>query len=271
MRQIPELVSVAPVGIVQVQSESDVKMVSASATAGGFERKIQRQVGSSDELAITRAATEVVVTPPPGGVIDGYQEELFLTDPVPTRSGNTTGGHDGEVDLIDVNGQYFVTLRDTTEQLVNNSVFGLVSEYIGNYTKTNAGHRISHFEGIFDDGVCGVSGLTLAELDLYFGSLTIEDFTERGNSSYTLAGDKFVLMPPSIQNPVAISSSAGTIGGSIVVQDTTFFPTTGYLFTSGGTVIQYTGKTSTSFTGCTLTRGPNSIANGHELVPFAIS
>ena len=155
--------------------------------------------------------------------------------------------------------------------MVNNSVFGLVSEYIGNYTKTNAGHRISHFEGIFDDGVCGVSGLSLAELDLYFGSLTIEDFTERGNSSYTLAGDKFVLMPPSIQNPVAISSSAGTIGGSIVVQDTTFFPTTGYLFTSGGTVIQYTGKTSTSFTGCTLTRGPNSIANGHELVPFAIS
>ena len=78
-------------------------------------------------------------------------------------------------------------------------------------------------------------------------------------------------MPPSIQNPVAISSSAGTIGGSIVVQDTTFFPTTGYLFTSGGTVIQYTGKTSTSFTGCTLTRGPNNIANGHELIPFAIS
>ena len=271
LRQIPELVSVAPVGIVQVQSESDVKMVSASATAGGFERKIQRQVGSSDELAITRAATEVVVTPPPGGVIDGYQEELFLTDPVPTRSGNTTGEHDGEVDLIDVNGQYFVTLRDTTEQFVNNSVFGLISEYIGNYAKTNVGHRISHFEGIFDDGTCGVSGLSLAELDLYFGSLTIRDFEERGNSSYTLAGDKFILMPPSIQNPVAISSSAGTIGGSIVVQDTTFFPTTGYLFTSGGTVIQYTGKTSTSFTGCTLTRGPNNIANGHELIPFAIS
>ena len=271
LRQIPELVSVAPVGIVQVQSESDVKMVSASATAGGFERKIQRQVGSSDELAITRAATEVVVTPPPGGVVDGYQEELFLTDPVPTRSGNTTGGHDGEVDLIDVNGKYFVTLRDTSEQLITNALFGFGSDYVGQYTKTNAGHRISHFEGIFDDGVCGVSGLSLAELDLYFGSLTIRDFEERGNSSYTLAGDKFVLMPPSIQNPVAISSSAGTIGGSIVVQDTTFFPTTGYLFTSGGTVIQYTGKTSTSFTGCTLTRGPNNISNGHELIPFAIS
>ena len=79
------------------------------------------------------------------------------------------------------------------------------------------------------------------------------------------------MMPPSIQNPVAISSTAGTIGGIINVQDTTYFPDQGYIFTSGGSVIQYTGKTSTSFTGCTLTRGANSIANGHELVPFAIT
>ena len=79
------------------------------------------------------------------------------------------------------------------------------------------------------------------------------------------------MMPRSIQNPVAISSSAGTIGGIIVVKDTSYFPDEGYLFTSGGTVIQYTGKTSTSFTGCTLTRGANSIANGQELIPFAIT
>ena len=36
------------------------------------------------------------------------------------------------------------------------------------------------------------------------------------------------MMPPSIQNPVAISSSAGTIGGIINVQDTTYFPDEGY-------------------------------------------
>ena len=79
------------------------------------------------------------------------------------------------------------------------------------------------------------------------------------------------MMPPSIQNPVAISSSGGTIPGTIVVQDTTYFPNEGYVFTSGGTVIQYTGKTSTSFTGCTLTRGTNSISNGHEFIPFTIT
>ena len=79
------------------------------------------------------------------------------------------------------------------------------------------------------------------------------------------------MMPPSIQNPVAISSSAGAIPTTINVQDTTYFSNEGYLFTTGGTVIQYTGKTTTSFTGCTLTRGTNSIANGHELIPFAIT
>jgi hypothetical protein len=43
------------------------------------------------------------------------------------------------------------------------------------------------------------------------------------------------------------------------------------LFTSGGSVIQYTSKTANTFDGCTLVRGNNSIANGHELIPFAIS
>ena len=271
LRQIPETVSIAPGGVTTISSEAEVRAVSASASAGGFERTTQRQVGANDELEITRVATEVVITPPPGGVVDGYQEEVFLADPMPIRSGNTTGGHDGEVDLIDVDGIYYVTKRDLTEVDLSNLLFGTAGEYIGNYTKTNAGHTISHFEGIFDTGVASVSGVSFLELDFYYPSLTIRDFDERGKSSYTLAGDKFILMPPSIQNPVAISSSSGTIGGSIIVQDTTYFPTEGYLFTSGGTVIEYTGKTSTSFTGCTLYRGPNSINAGHELVPFSIT
>ena len=271
LRQIPELISVAPVGLVQVQSESDVKMVDIGLVGSGFERKVQRQVTSADDLEVTKEALEVVLVPPPGGVVDGYAEEIFLTDPVPIRAGNTTGGHDGEVDLIEINDGYHVGKRNATEVLIVNSVFGRTTEYIGQYTKTNVGHTLSHFEGIFDDGAAGVSGLSLAELDLYFGALTVGDFTKRGKSSYTLSGEKFTMMPPSIQNPVAISSSAGTIGGIINVQDTTYFPDEGYIFTSGGSVIQYTGKTSTSFTGCTLTRGANSIANGHELVPFAIT
>jgi hypothetical protein len=212
------------------------------------------------QLDIQKAATEIVLTPPPSGVVDGYQESVFIANPINTRL-------NGFITILD---DYGVVQRDGTIIYINNSIFGLDAEYVGNYTKTNVGHTIGHFEGIFDDGAAGVSGLTLSEIDIYFKALTIKDFSERSNSSYTLAGDKFNLMPPSIQNPVAISSSSGTIGGSIVVQDTTYFPSEGYLFTSGGTVIQYTGKTTNTFTGCTLFNGPNSINAAEELIPFTI-
>ena len=232
LRQIPELVSVAPVGVVKIESESSaVQMVSASASAGGFERTTQRQIGASEELAVTKADLEFLVIPPPSGVVDGYAEEIFLTDPVAIRAGNTTGGHDGEVDLIEINDGYHVGKRNATEVLIVNSVFGRTVEYIGQYTKTNVGHTLSHFEGIFDDGAAGVSGLTLGELDLYFGSLTIRDFEERGKSSYTLAGDKMIMMPPSIQNPVTFSQTYGaTIPSTVTVGSTNYFPNEGYLF-----------------------------------------
>ena len=112
--------------------------------------------------------------------------------------------------------------------------------------------------------------MTILEVSTYYSALTIRDFTDRAESSYTLAGSTFNLVPPSIQNPVTISSSS-SLTAAINVQDTTYFPDAGYLFTNHGGVIQYTGKTSTSFTGCTLTRGANSIANGQELIPFAIT
>jgi len=271
LRQIED-VTVVSAAVVSVESESDVTMVSASVTPGqGISRQRQIQIKSPPEFSVTREALEVVITPPPGGVIDGYVETAFLVDPTAIRAGNTSGGHDGEVDLIDISDRYFVTKRDLTEIQITNAIFGVAAEYIGNYTTTNAGHRIKHFDGIFDDGAANVSGMTILEISTYYSALTIKDFSERAESSYTLAGPVLNLVPPSIQNPVAISSSAGTIGGTIVVQDTTLFPTEGYLFTSGGAVIQYTGKTATTFTGCTLTRGPNSILNGQELVPFAIS
>ena len=263
LRQIPDAVSVAPGGVVAVESISDVTMLSAASTAK-FERKIERQVAAPADFSIKGKVTEVVLTPPPGGVIDGYIEQAFLVDPLRKRDGT-------DVDLIDVQGLYYVTKRDTTEVQIVNQVFGATSEYIGQYTRTNVGHTIGHYDGIFNDGAADVSGLTLQEFDTYFPSFTIKDFAERGKSSYTLQGAYFNLMPPSIQNPVAITTSSGTIPASIAVQDTTYFPASGYLFTSGGTVIQYTSKTTTTFEGCTLTKGPDSISNGTQLVPHTIT
>ena len=264
IRQIPELVSVAFGGVLEIQSESDVTMVSAGFVDSGFERKVERQVTAPEELDITKSALEVVLTPPPGGVIDGYEETAFITDPVIKRDGSS-------VDLIDVQGLYYVLKRDTTQVQVVNSVFGVDTGYIGQYTRTNVGHTISMFDGIFDDGAANASGLSILEFSTYFPAFRIEDFTKRAKSSYTIAGAYFNLLPPSIQNPVAVTSSSGTIPSTVQVQDTTLFPTTGYVFTSGGSVIQYTGKTSNSFTGCTHVKGPTTISNGQQLVPHTIT
>ena len=224
-------------------------MVSAGVTAGAFERVSQRQISASDELAITKADLEFLVIPPPSGIVDGYQEIVFLTDPIPLRAGNTTGGHDGEVDLIEINDGYHVGKRNATEVLIVNSVFGRTNDYIGTYTKTNAGHTISHFEGIFDSGSHGVSGVSLAELELYFGSLTIQDFELRGDSSFLLSGTKFNLAPPSIQNVVQISqTSASPMPSTIQVATTAGFPDSGYIFHNTNGVIDTQGYTWTQYT-----------------------
>ena len=264
LRQIPEVVSVASVGIVTIESESDVTMVSASATAAAFERRVQRQVAAPADFSINVVTPEMVITPPPGGVIDGYQETAFINDPLIQRNGNA-------VDLIDVDGQYSVVKRDTTEVEVFNSLFRATSEYVGQYTRTNAGHTISMFDGIFDPGFANVSGYTLADIDFYFPSLRISDFAERGDSSYTQSGIYFNYAPPSIQNPVTTTITTGTVPATLIVQDTTHFPSAGYLFTTSGSVIQYTGKQATSFTGCTLFRGPDAVASGDDVIPFTIS
>ena len=280
LRQIEE-VTVISAAVVSVESESDVKMVSASVSTGedGIERQRQIEIKSPPEFSVTREALEVVITPPPGGVIDGYEETAFLVDPTAIRAGNTTGGHDGEVDLIDVSDRYFVTKRDLTEVQITNAIFGVAAEYIGNYTTTNAGHRIKHFDGIFDDGAANVSGMTILEVSTYYSALTIKDFTERAESSYTLAGPVLNLVPPSIQNPVTISSSGINGSGVMTVADTTYFPTVGYIAVKLNTganagsvsIIEYTGKTSSSFTGCTKIRGSGNPQSGDEIIPFTIS
>lgn len=228
--------------------------------------KVQTTVQSvQSNFNIKKESLEILLIPPASGVVDGYTESAFITDPIQTRL-------NGFVDLLDVNGEFSVTLRSGASiVVVRNLIFGLSSQYTGDYTPTNAGHRISHFSGIFDDGSATVSGLTIQELDTYYPSLTLQDFTDRANSSYTLSGDYFNLLPPSIQNPVTISQSSGTIGSTISAQKTTYFPTSGYLFTANGGVVQYTGKTSTSFTGCSVIRGSNSISNGTQIIPFNLT
>ena len=258
LRQVPEIISVIPAGIVKIESEvSDCSIISAA--AGSSRESIYQHQIEVDKQSPHDTSREIVVMPPETGIVDRYQETAFLPDPIEQRNGN----------FVDIPEPYTVTKRDGTIITIVNEVFGREVEYRGDYIIGNIGSTIGMWDQTGHDvGASNVSGMTIGELDRIFASMAIKDFTDRTHSNYTLSGDYFNLGRPSTQNPVAITSSAGTIGGNIVVQDTTYWPDTGYIFTSGGTVIQYTSKTATTFEGCTLTSGPNNIASGHELVPY---
>ena len=267
LRQIEDI-TILSAGLVDIESESDVRMVNVSSAAGGFERKVQRQISPASEMSPTKSHLQVELTPAASGAVDTYVETAFINDPILLRNGST-------VDLIENNlGNYTVTQRSGNIVEIRNVRFGTV-DYIGNYIPTNVGSTIGNWQYIsFDDGVCDVSNLTIGDLTQYFPALTLGDFTDRKDSSFMKSGDKFNLGLPSIQNPVAISQTAqSSIPGVISVASTTYFPTSGYMYhTDGGTfgVIKYTGKTSNQFTGCTLHSGANQITSGSEIVPISI-
>ena len=287
LRQIPELVSVASAGVVTIESESDVSMASGGATSIAFERNTQREISSPADFSITREAFEVVVTPPPGGAVDRYQESAFINDPLLQRNGN-------EVDLDDINGEFFVALRSAAPDIaIRNATAGEL-DYIGNYEVTNAGHTLSHYNNIFDDGVNNVSGITLQEFSFYFADITLDDFVERADSSFAKSGTRFNLMPPSIQNPVAIyrqtTDNFGTHGyldfapiqGPLTIEvysDISSFPNTGYLLFAGPSntysICQYGSKDNNAktFTNITYVRG-NAVTlppDTTTVIPYSIS
>jgi len=262
LRQIPDPVSVAFGGVVTVESGSEVSMVSASAAAGGFERKVQRQISAPDEFSIARNQVEIVVNPPETGFVDRYIEEVFFTDEIPLRNGST-------VQLATKD----VTQRNGNVVLINNFTFvvGQV-EYRGDYVLGKLGPSIGNFGDVFvDSGFMSVSGIAIGDMDIYYPALTIGDFTERHSSSYMKSGRVFRMVRPSINNPVTHSAFTGTIPFILNVNNTTYFPDSGHLFTANGTVISYTSKSNTTFNSCTVVSGPNTITSGDEVIPFAIN
>ena len=159
--------------------------------------------------------------------------------------------------------------RDTTTFLVENRNQN-VPPGLEDYTLGNVGLTLGSFQdnALIDSGIS--SGLTLQDLDTIYPTLSIRDFEFRENSALIGNGDRFNLGIPSYQQPVAISQSTGPVAGSISVTSTEYFADAGYLFTSSGNVIQYTSKSATTFDGCTVFRGGNSITAGNNLIPFSI-
>jgi hypothetical protein len=214
------------------------------------------------DISVTRESLEVLVIPPPSGVVDGYIESISLTNPILTRLNS----------FVTTDNPNTVTKRDGTVLTISN-ISTVSSDYVGQYTTTNAGPTLKNFDQIIDDGFADVSGLNLLQLDFYYPTLTISDFVDRGHSSYTKSGIYFNIANASIQNPVAINQTIGSItsGSSITVNSTTYFPDSGHLFTSTGALISYSSKTATTFNGCTLISGSSLINTGDEFIPFSIN
>lgn len=259
---------------IQVDSVSDIKffrspyvetsaadVLSFVTTHNGTSVKAEVQSVIS-EVSSHRNSTEILIMPPPSGVVDGFVESVALTDPIETRLNG----------FVDIDNSYRVVQRDGTEIAVVNAAGG-TSGYVGTYSVTNVGPTLGNFNQILDDGVCDVSALNLIQLEFYYPTLTLDDLVSRAKSSYTKTGAYFNLANPSSQNPVTIVTANISIepGFVINVQNTDLFPESGYLFTSSRSLIRYISKTATSFNGCTLVRGSSSFMSiGEEIIPYSI-
>ena len=197
------------------------------------------------------------------GFVDFYVENVLFTDPILTRTGFVTLDTPKNV----------VIQRSGNIILVNNAYEDFSSSLGFTYTQSNLGAKLIDFNSWYnlDDGVSDVSAMTLDQWDICYPGLIIEDFTK--NSQYASSRLVWNLVAPSIQNPVTISLSTGNIGSTLSVKSTVNFPSSGYLYHSNGTVygiIQYTGKTTTTFTGCSIYNGSSTISNTSEIIPYSI-
>ena len=254
-----EIVKIAPAGGNNIVSDfTNFRPVATVATA---EIQVQTKVITEVQPAVV---SELLFFAPPGGLVDYFQEIVFFTNPVVTRL-------NGDVALVTRD----VTQRSGTVISIRNISESEQVTYIGNYTVGNVGPNISSWQTVGKDtGTLSVSDISIAQFEMLFPSFTLREFELRGDSNYTLTGQKFNLGLPTVNNAVTVCFTSGTIGSTITVQNTDHFPASGYIFHGAGStsgIIQYTGKTATTFTGCTVYNGSSTITNGSEVIPFVIT
>ena len=193
-------------------------------------------------------------------VVDYIIEEYVLETYIQQRNGNRVILADPYNEVVYRNGTTFLV-----ENRNQNTPPGFEDYELG-----NAGLTLGSFQSnaLVDSGIS--SGLTIADIHAIYPTLSIRDFEFRENSALLSNGDRFNIGIPTYQQPVTTSQSTGTVAGSIAVQNTEYFANSGYLFTESGNIIQYTSKTNTTFDGCTVFRGGNTITAGDDIIPFSI-
>lgn len=198
------------------------------------------------------------------GFIDYYTESVLFTNPVRQRDGSVVVLDDPANEVIQ---------RSGSAILINNAERN--DEALESYQLATLGNRLGLLNNWYslDTGTTGSTGLTFNEIETFYDTFTIRDFEERAQSSIGYGRDTWKLTYPSIQNPVTISATNGSINSTISVQNTSYFANSGYIYHTNGTqfgVIRYTGKTATTFTGCTVYSGSTSIYTGSQIIPYSV-
>jgi len=196
------------------------------------------------------------------GFVDFFLESIVIDGNVFTRSG-TIVVLNPVITVIGLRsgGTIEVKNRSITNETDFNSY---LTGSVGNNIYTTESWKY------MDTGFNDVSGVSIEQFELSYGPVSIQNFDQFNESSYLDTGVYYNAGYPSVQNPLTISQYSGTITSTLAVQKTTYFPSSGFLFHSGGGVIQYTGKTVNSFTGCTVYSGSNTVSVGTEIVPYSV-
>ena len=256
-----------------------------STVSSKSESELEIQIELPAELSAEKEAVEFLVFTPPSGVVDGFVESIQITNPIRLRSGV----------FVTLDDPTLVLRRDLSVEFVENLS---ESVEIASYEKTNVGPTIGNWGYIsYSDGTANASGFTIAEVSMAYPSLTINDFVERANSSYTLKGDYFNFANASIQNPSAqylqTTDQFGTHGYldlaetdiTIEVSDNIdYYPDEGYLYIGQSSdyfgspyagqwgIVSYTGKSGNTFTGCNALRySTQTLLPNATIIPYSIS
>ena len=249
--------TVANNGFVAYVDQSIISFSTTTKVSGIIISTIQEVTTST----ISKVSTECIKNFR-SGFVDFFLESIVIDGNVITRSG-TVVVLNPVITVIGLRSGGTIQVQNTP--ITNQTDFN-------SYLRGSVGNKIETLESwkYMDTGFSNVSGVSIEQFELSYGPISLQNFDISNESSYLDTGIYYNAGYPSVQNPLTISQYSGTINSTLTVQKTTDFPSSGFLFHSGGGVIQYTGKTVNSFTGCTVYSGSNTISVGAEIVPYSI-
>jgi hypothetical protein len=233
------VVSIIDAGVkpeVKTEITSDISYIPViiSVAPARLTSSIQLIRQSNSIVSVSKEIAKVV----PAGFVDYYIENILLTDEVIGRT--TTYTLTDPINYISLRNGSYIYAENRSQNL----------DLLG-YERTNVGNILSGYNewSYLSSGSSGVSGLTLGDIEHLFAAFDIGDF--ESSSQYAQSGRVWNYTLPSISEfGTFLTSDMNLVATTLNVSSTTGFPSSGKILI-GNEVIQYTNKTTTSFTGVT--------------------